>query len=177
MPPAVPAGNATDSVRRWCGIEIALALMLLVGAGLTLKNLTRLQAQYLGFRAEGVLRTIDHFLRLPLSDSGAEGRAFRRGAPAHRQSPRRGIRWRGGSPSLSLGGPGVRGARFEIFGTPATEARAEVYAANPAYLDAIRLPLLRGRWFTAADTLTSPAVAVLSDTVARRYPGRGEDCA
>jgi predicted permease len=77
--------------------------------------------------------------------------------------------------AFPFGGPRVRGARFEIFGNPAVEARAEVYAANPAYLEAIRLPLLRGRWFTAADTASSSPVAVLSETVAHRYWGT-EEC-
>jgi putative ABC transport system permease protein len=77
--------------------------------------------------------------------------------------------------AFPFGGPGVRGSLFEIFGKPEVEARAEVYSANREYLDAIRLPLIRGRWFTDADTLSSPPVAVVSDMVARRYWG-GEEC-
>jgi putative ABC transport system permease protein len=49
-----------------------------------------------------------------------------------------------------------------------------VYAANPAYLRAVKLPLLRGRWFTEQDDLSAEPVAVLSDLVARRY-WSGED--
>jgi hypothetical protein len=42
-------------------IEIALALMLLAAAGISFKSLTRLQNQYLGFHAEGVLRAMTDF--------------------------------------------------------------------------------------------------------------------
>src|SRR5262249_3559661 len=73
-----------------------------------------------------------------------------------------------------FGGPNVRGSRFEIFGRPDLDPRTEVYFANPAYLDAIRLPLLRGRWFNDADVLNSAPVAVLSQVVANRYFGNDE---
>jgi predicted permease len=69
----------------------------------------------------------------------------------------------------------VRGSLFEVFGKPGVEARAEVYSANREYLDSIHLPLLRGRWFTDADTIASLPVAVVSQTVARRYWG-DEEC-
>jgi hypothetical protein len=42
-------------------------------------------------------------------------------------------------------------------------------------LEALRLPLLRGRWFTSADTAATAAVAVLSEAVAQRYWGN-DDC-
>jgi predicted permease len=77
--------------------------------------------------------------------------------------------------AFPFGGPAVCGSLFEILGKPGVEARAEVYRANPEYLDSIHLPLLRGRWFTNADTISSLPVTVVSQTVARRYWG-GEEC-
>jgi len=155
-------------------VEIALALMLFSGAGLTFKNLIQLQSRYLGFRPEGVLRAMIDFpaARYP----GTE-----RKAALYTEVERR----IGGIPGVAgvgivapqafpFGGPRVRGSRLEIFGKPQVEALAEVYAANPAYLDAIRLPLLRGRWFNAADTSSSRPVAILSEIVARRYWGQDE---
>jgi putative ABC transport system permease protein len=156
-------------------VEIGLTLMLLAGAGLTFKNLTRLQQQYLGFRPAGVLRAMVDFsaTRYPRPEQKA----------ALSQEVERRL---GGIPSVSrvgivapqafpFGGPAVNGKRFEIFERPDVEARAEVYAANPAYLEAIGLPLLKGRWFTESDTASSQPVAVLSETVARRYWGE-EEC-
>jgi hypothetical protein len=115
-------------------VEIALALMLLAGAGFTFKSLTRLENQFLGFQPEGVLRAMTDFS------------------------------------ATRYARPEQKTALFQE-----VERRAEVYTANPAYLAAIRLPLLRGRWFTEADTASSQQVAVLSDTVARRYFG-GQEC-
>jgi putative ABC transport system permease protein len=155
-------------------LEIALALMLLAAAGLTFKSLTRLQSQYLGFRGEGVLRALTDF-------PAAHFRTPEQKAALFDEVQRRlgsipGVASVGivAPQAFPFGGPHVRGARFEIFGRPEVQARAEVYSANPAYLDSIRLPLLRGRWFTAADTLASPAVTVLSQTVAARYWGDDE---
>ncbi len=147
-------------------VEIALALMLLAGAGLTFKSLTQLENQYLGFRPEGVLRAMAAF-----SSAGLYYELERR------MNAMPGISGVGivAPQAFPFGGPGVRGSRMEIHGQPGVEARAEVYAANPAYLHAIRLPLKRGRWFTAADSASSPPVAVLSETVAHRYWGN-QDC-
>jgi hypothetical protein len=60
------AARGSTAERRRIGqvlvtVAVALALMLLAVAGLTFKNLVRLQSQYLGFRAEGVLRAMIDF--------------------------------------------------------------------------------------------------------------------
>ncbi len=155
-------------------VEIALAVMLLAGAGLTFKSLTRLESQYLGFRPEGVLSAMTDF-------STARYRSVEQRAEFFSEVERQigalpGVAAVGivAPQAFPFGGPRVRGARFEMFGQPETEVRAEVYAANPAYLDSIRLPLLRGRWFTAADIASSQPVAVISEIVARRYWGADE---
>ena len=156
-------------------VEIALALMLVSGAALTLKSLIRLQSQYLGFRPQGVLRAMTDFpaTRYPRP----EQKAALFDEVERRIGSIPGVAGVGivAPQAFPFGGPGVRGARFEILGKPEVEARAEFYAANPAYRNAIQLPLLRGRWFTAADIEANQAVAVLSETVARRYWG-ADDC-
>src|SRR5215831_8083935 len=154
--------------------EIALALMLLAGAGLTFKSLTRLETQDLGFRPEGVLRALTDFsaTRYPRP----EQRVALFDEIYRRLTVLPGVLRVGlvRPQAFPFPGPGGRGARFEIFGKPDLEARSDVFAANPAYLDALRLPLLRGRWFTEADTLSSPPVAVISQLVAHRYWGDDE---
>jgi putative ABC transport system permease protein len=149
--------------------EIALALMLLSGASLAFKNLTQLQSQYLGFRPEKVLRVMTDFsaTRYPRPDRKAA--LFEEVRSRIGRIP--GVASVGmvAPQAFPFGGPGVSGSPFEIFGKPAAEARAEVYSANREYLDSIHLPLLRGRWFTDADTLSSLPVSVVSETVARRY--------
>jgi putative ABC transport system permease protein len=156
-------------------VEIALALMLLAGAGLALKSLTQLQNQYLGFRPEKVLRAMTDFSTIRYPRSEQKVALFEDVCNRIQRIP--GVAGVGivAPQAFPFGGPSVRGSPFEIFGQPGVEARAEVYAANPGYLDSIHLPLRRGRWFTDADTMSSPQVAVVSESVARRY-WRDEEC-
>jgi len=156
-------------------VEIALALLLLSGAGLAFKSLTRLQNHYLGFRPEKVLRTLTDFSATRYPRAEQKAALFEEVQSRIHKIP--GVASVGivAPQAFPFGGPAVRGSLFEILGKPGVEARAEVYRANPEYLDSIHLPLLRGRWFTNADTISSLPVTVVSQTVARRYWG-GEEC-
>ncbi len=156
-------------------IEIALALMLLAEAGLSFQSLSGLQSQYLGFRPAGMLRAMTDFS--PARFPRPEQRAGLWDEVERRIGGIPGVASVGlvAPQAFPFGGPGVTGARFEIAGRPSVEARAEVYFANPAYPAAIGLPLLRGRWFTDADTLSSRPVAVIGEGIARRYWGEA-DC-
>jgi predicted permease len=163
------SGERLRSSRILVVVETTLALMLLAGAGVTLKSLVRLDRQYLGFRPEGVLRAMTDFPAARYRTT--EQKAALLGEIERRIGVIPGVVSVGivAPQVFPFGGPQVTGERFEIFGRPEAEAFAEVYAANPAYLDSIRLPLLRGRWFTTSDTVSDPPVAVLSESVARRY--------
>ena len=143
------AARGSSGERRHLGqalvvVEVALALMLLAGAGLTLKSLARLQSQYLGFRPQGVLRAMTDFsaARYP----GPERQAALFNEVERRLGNIPGVAQVGivAPQVFPFGGPGADGERFQIFGQPEAEARAEVYAANPAYLDSIRLPAAAG---------------------------------
>jgi putative ABC transport system permease protein len=151
--------------------EVCLSLMLSVGAGLTLKSLVGLLRQYLGFSPDHVLRVTVELpeARFPLPEQrqAAFDEILRRvhGVAAVEQA---GIL----APQFfPFGGPRVRGAIFEIEGRPGEEPRAEQYVASPRYFAAVRLPLLKGRLFTAADTAASAPVALISSVVAQRYWG------
>jgi predicted permease len=48
-------------------------------------------------------------------------------------------------------------------------AEATMYTASPDYFDAISIPILRGRRFRDADTLDAPRVAIVNETMARRF--------
>jgi putative ABC transport system permease protein len=154
--------------------EVALALMLLIGAGLTLKSLAGLQRAYLGFSADHVMRAAVNLLesRYPRP----EQRLAVFDEMIRRLEALPGVETVGAlAPQFfPFGGPRVRGARFEIQGKPGVEARAEVYTANPAYFRSVQIPLLKGRVFAAADTAASAPVALISDVVARRYWGQDD---
>ena len=152
-------------------LEIALALMLLAGAGLTFKSLTQIRNQYLGFHPEGVLRAAVDLSSVRYPRAGQRVAVYEE--IYRRVAAVPGVAAVGilAPQFFPFGGPAVRGARFEVFGKPEVQGRAEVYMGNPAYLESVRLPLLRGRWFTDSDTAVSPPVAVLSELVAHRYWG------
>jgi predicted permease len=163
------SGRGTTHDRRRFGqtliaSEIALALVLLIGAGLTLKSLAGLQRAYLGFSPDRVLRVaVELPGGLPDFDTATSRLAAMPGVDTV------GVL----APQFfPFGGPAVRGAIFRIAGRDGVEARAEVYTANPAYFRAVQIPLLKGRLFSNADTVTAPQVALVSDIVAKRYwPG------
>jgi putative ABC transport system permease protein len=151
--------------------EVCLALMLSVGAGLTLKSLVGLHQQYLGFSADHVLRVAVDLpdARFPQPEQrSATFEAIQRRVDALAGVEEVGVL----APQFyPFGGPRVRGAVFEIEGRPGEEPRAEVYVANPNYFRAVRIPLLRGRLFSEADSAESAPVALISAVVARRYWG------
>lgn len=173
------AGRGSTKERQRSGqvlaiLEIALALMLLVGAGLTFKSLARLENQYLGFQPAGVLRAMTDFPASRYTTSILQSALY--AEVERRAGAISGVAAVGivAPQAFPFGGARVRGSVFQISGKPDLEARAEIYAANPAYLDAIRLPLIRGRWFAITDTEQNQPVAVLSESVAHRYWGDAE---
>jgi hypothetical protein len=104
--------------------EICLALMLSVGAGLTLKSLVGLQRQYLGFSADRILRvTVDlPEARFP----SPEQRRIAFDEVLRRVHAIAGVEDAGilAPQFFPFGGPAVRGAVFEINGRPGEEPRA-----------------------------------------------------
>lgn len=154
--------------------EVALSLMLLMGAGLLLKSLVGLQSAYLGFNADHVLRgAVD---LLPSRYPRPEQRVAVYSDIVRRLRSLPGVETVGvlAPQFFPFGGPRVRGALFTIRGRPDVEARAEVYFASPDYFRSVRIPLLKGRFFSDADTAASPPVAIISNVVARRYWGQDD---
>ncbi len=153
-------------------VEVAVALVLLVGAGLMTQTLRRLTLVETGFRP-------DHVLTVRASFAG----------PQWPQQRRRDFfdRLRGALTML----PGVRSAavvsRLPIDGSdwnspfmaadkPVPPRSAFPSAAftlpSPSYFEAIGTPLVRGRVFTDADTAQSSLVVIVNESLARRtWPG------
>ena len=125
--------------------EVALALMLLVGAGLTFKSLVGLQRADLGFSPDHVLRMMFELQRPAFTTTEQRFAAYNHIIDRVERLP--GVEEVGAiAPQVfPFGGPAVRGALFTIQGRADDSARAEVYVANPAYFRAVRIPLLKGR--------------------------------
>src|SRR5215471_11163682 len=152
--------------------EVALALLLTIGATLMMNTLLRLQAISPGFAAEGVITAS---ITLPLAKySSAEQRvAFYRGlldrlvaAPGvHSASMANLIPFGGSNTGLNLlieGQPAPRPEETPIFWQR---------IIDPAYFRVMRIPLMRGREFTERDA-GSPPIAIINETMARRFwPG------
>jgi putative ABC transport system permease protein len=153
-------------------VEVALAMILLVGAGLMLKSFGRLIGTRLGADPDNVLTMR---VSLPgMSDNPA-------GALNFFTTLQQRIASLPGVMAVSVGNcyPLAGGCNATIAMFPdrppvprGSEPLIGVPQVSPEYLRTMRIPLLRGRWFTTADHRESPKVVVLNETAAKRFwPG------
>jgi putative ABC transport system permease protein len=151
--------------------EVALALALLVGAGLMVKGSVRLtEKQQKGFDPRHALT-----LRATLPPSRyADGRRI---AAFHRQAQERLSALPGVESTTStsfLPGSGRwNSTEFQIEGRPAPQPGQERVSSfqkvGADYFRTVRIPVIKGREFSADDVEGAPPVAVISETLARRY--------
>ncbi|HEY9479880.1 MAG TPA: ABC transporter permease, partial [Gemmatimonadaceae bacterium] len=172
--PAAGGGGGRQRLRSTLvTAEIALALMLVAGAGLLMKSFWQLQRLELGFDPSNVV-TFDVTPPSPRYDDPSEAAAlYARLADAVRPIP--------GVEHVALsnfppGGGGIP-TRVEVDGkVPYGEwgdRGATFRTISPGYFHTVGIPLRRGRDFTDADVAASGAVAIVSDAFARLYwPGR-----
>ena len=167
-----PAGTRRAG-RMLVAAEVALALILLVGAGLLGQSLRRLLSENLGYATEGRLLLTTHFWdRYP---EPAQRAAFLEqvmigleGVP--------GVIAAGAGSALPLSREGSdMDPPFEVEGRPkppGEEPTARVTYVTPGYFAAMGIALVRGRTFTRDDRADTSPVAVVSETMARRiWPG------
>jgi putative ABC transport system permease protein len=147
--------------------EIALAMVLLAGAGLMIKSFGRLMATRTGVNPENVLTARITFLGI-----GA-GAFFDQ--LAQRVAALPGIVSAGLSDCHALAGS-CNGTtvtfpdRPDV--SPGTEPGIGLHWASPEYFRTMQIPLIRGRWFSKSEPADSPKVVVVNETSARRYwPG------
>ena len=148
--------------------QIAMSLVLLVGAGLMLKSFARLQRTDPGFDPERVL-TARISLSGPRYRDDARQVAFFRQV-LERVSVIPGVEAAGAVNWLPLSG--LRSATsFFVEGRPipgpGEEPSADVRAVDANYFPAIGIPLLRGASFTGRETADEPKTIVVSETFAR----------
>ena len=147
--------------------EVALAVMLLVSAGLLLRSLNKLFAVDPGFRP-------DHVATMQLQITGQrfqdDALVFDLGAralDAVRRVP--GVRSAALASQLPLSGDDDEyGVHFESSPGRRTESAVVRYAVSPGYFETMGIPLLYGRALDATDRLGSPPSVVLNEAFARR---------
>jgi putative ABC transport system permease protein len=150
--------------------ELALAVMLLAGAGLLIRSFLKLQAVDPGFNSEQALT-----FELTLPDSRYEQDApriqfFDQLLPRLRALP--GVRSASAVLGLPLSGLDLI-ISFEVGGRPpvppAQQPAMQVRVATPDYFGAIGIPLKRGRGFTENDRSGTPRVVLITEAAAREY--------
>jgi predicted permease len=154
--------------------EVGLALVLLVGAGLTLRTILHLYRVKTGFATSGALV---FGVSLPASryHSGPADRAFYRDLTA-RIGNLPGVRAVGATQIMPMSGADNENP-FYIQGQPKPQpqnmAWAMSYVTTPGYASAMGITLLRGRPFTDQDTLRSRPVVLIDDELAQKvFPGQ-----
>jgi predicted permease len=162
-------------------VEVALALVLLVSAGLLLRSLERLFAVAPGFDASQVLtirvQTSGHQFDDPASAPGqgqaARRRFFAQALEAARRVP--GVAEAGFTSLLPLSGAqnGSYGAQFEK-DPPTGGYDVSRYVVTPGYLEAMGVPLRRGRLLDVRDTAGAPQAVLISESLAKAEFG-GQD--
>jgi predicted permease len=151
--------------------QVAVSFVLLIGAGLMLRSLLRLQSVDPGIRTDSVL-SMRVALNFTKYNTPALRAQFARDlADRLRNLP--GVRSAGGAATFPMNEGGGFFAGVRIEGQPEVEQarlpRAEFHAATPGYFQTVGIPLLRGRFIEETDGADRPAVAVISDSMARHF--------
>jgi putative ABC transport system permease protein len=152
--------------------EVALALVLLVSAGLLMRSVQRLFSISPGFDASHVLtmqvQTAGRRFDKPTSD-----RFFAQAAEAVRRVP--GVAAAAFTSQLPLSGDS---SEFGVLFEPTPEANTQGglpafrYSVSPGYIEALGIPLRSGRLLEASDDGDALRVALISDSLAKRFAGR-----
>ena len=146
--------------------EIALALVLLVSSGLLLRSMERLFAVPIGFDASNLLTLQVQETGHRFDQDTARYRFWSAALEAVRRVP--GVTAAGFTSQLPFSGDRDEyGARFEATPTrPADTFGVFRYAVSPGYLEAMHIPLVRGRLLDEHDGADAPLVAVISESAA-----------
>jgi len=165
------SGSARRSVRGLFVVaEVALALVLLVGAGLLLKSFQKLQEVDPGFKPE-------HLLTMQISLPATKYRNpqqidafFQQALDKIKALP--GVQSAGVSTSVPMSGFNSAGS-FAIEGR--TTAPGEMapwgnrWFAGASYFQTLGVPLIKGRYFDDRDVRDAPQVAIIDETMERKF--------
>ncbi|MFN8574730.1 MAG: ADOP family duplicated permease [Gemmatimonadaceae bacterium] len=155
--------------------EVALAVMLLVGAGLQVRSLQKTLQVTTGFVAQGVETLEVGVIGPRYLPDGAARNYFAQFLERAAAVP--GVQAVAISSQLPLGGG------YDAWGVhrqdkpsehPETDPDAQRFAVSPQYLDVMRIPVVKGRGFTAADRAGAPYVILLNRAAVRKIFG-GDD--
>jgi predicted permease len=149
--------------------ELAFSLMLLIGAGLLIRSFARLQNVPPGF-------AVDHVISMQVAANGAKYREDKAVVGFYREVGDRigrlpGVTAQGLVTPLPLtGGVGWGGINVEGYTPPpGQELQVDQRVASTDYFRAMKIPLLKGRYFDDHDTSDGQQVAIIDEQFAQRF--------
>ncbi|HKE31217.1 MAG TPA: ABC transporter permease, partial [Candidatus Angelobacter sp.] len=150
--------------------QVAVSLVLLIGAGLFIRTLYNLSHVTLGFNAENLL-----LFRI---EPRAKGYSHEQIVPLYGQLCERieaipGVRSATISEFAALSGSGRNGSAFAEGRAPLPRSESNVFQQRVRwnYLQTMDIPILAGRSLTPLDDQRAPSVAIINQTMARRFFG------
>lgn len=166
---SVVGGTRAQRVRSvFVVAQVALALVLLIGAGLLMKSLSRLQSVDPGFAADNLLTM---WVNLPERKYDSDPKLlnfFKQAIEQIRAIP--GVESAGAINTIPFGGP-HSGTRVEIEGQPkrppGQDLSTGVCVTDANYFQTMRIPLKRGRLYTQPEALEMRHVVVVNEAFAR----------
>ena len=154
------------------GIEVALALVVLIVAGLFLRNFLDTRSTDTGFRRAGVLLAAYDFNGRPMpSDRPAFARSFAARLVSGLASVSS-IESAAISSSIPLDIHGLPSRTFSVAGHVRNDAMLDEALTNtvtPGYFSVMKIPIVAGVDFTALEDVTAPRQAIVNEEFVRRY--------
>ena len=154
--------------------EVALAVLLLFGAGLLLRTLIAVESFDRGYRAESVVSMLVDPLGAKYPTPELLQQFFDQVEAEIRAAP--GVRNVGWASSLPLDFFDAGGFSFEVVGDPPVPESqrpvTEYQAVSPSYFATLDLPILEGRAFDGRDTRDGVPVCIVNEAFARGFHGR-----
>ncbi|MBI4473355.1 MAG: ABC transporter permease, partial [Acidobacteria bacterium] len=150
--------------------EIAIALILLAGAGLLIESFRRVQQVNPGFRPENVLVMQATLPAFKYPNPQAIRAFHEQSLQSIRALP--GVESAASISSLPLSGS-VQSGSFMIEGRQLAQGEpmphGDRWAASDGYFETMKIPLREGRLFTDRDAADAPPVAIVDEALARKY--------
>jgi putative ABC transport system permease protein len=169
-------GRGTTASRRMNSVlvaaQFALSLMLLIGAGLLFKSFQRLESVSIGFKPEKMLTMITSLPRLKYTQQEQRLQFYQSLIERVRSLP--GIQDAAMIDNLPFtGNDNTDGFIIEGQESPTgnneEREQAQLQTVTPGSFQTMGIPLLRGRDFLDTDGSNAPPVAIVDETLARRY--------
>ena len=146
--------------------EVALAMVLLIGAGLLFRSFLRLRGMDTGFRSDRILSLSIDLTTSKYPKPRDQAAFFQQVMEKVRGL--RGVESVGGGSSLPSESAGGSVTGVTIEGRP-EPVNVVFRTVSPDYFRTLGIPLLQGRYFTDADREGWPSVAIVNKSFARRY--------